>query len=133
MPSRIRRATDRRGLTLVEIIVAMTILVGVLFTLGGFTMKYAQASAQARLTITANELAAQRLDAVRTQPSYSAIALLASTTTVKADYTTYGMTTTVRRVGGAVTDSVDYQLVTVTVTHPAMRKPVAKTTAIAAF
>lgn len=111
----------------------MMILVGVLFTLGGFTMKYAQTSAQARLTITANELAAQRLDAVRSQPSYSAIALLAGTATAKADYTTYGVTTTVRRVGGAVTDSVDYQVVTVTITHPAMRKPVAKTTAIAAF
>ena len=32
-----------------------------------------------------------------------------------------------------VADTLDYKLVTVTVTHPAMRKVVAKTTAVAAF
>jgi hypothetical protein len=37
------------------------------------------------------------------------------------------------RIGGALTDTVDYKMFTVTVTHPAMRKIVTKTTAIAAF
>ena len=52
------RASDTRrraGMTLVEVIVAMMLLVGVLFGLGGFMTKFAQASGQARLTITANE------------------------------------------------------------------------------
>src|SRR5215216_4744720 len=97
----------RTGMTLVEVIIAMAILVGVLFVLGGFSAKYAQASGQARLTITANELAAQRLDAVRTQPSYSAVALLAGTTTTRADFTTFTIATATRRIGGAPTDSVD--------------------------
>ena len=123
----------RAGMTLVEVIVAMMLLVGVLFGLGGFMTKFAQASGQARLTITANELAATRLDAVRTQPTYSAIALLAGSTTVDADLTKYTVATAVRRVGGAVTDSLDYNVVTVTVTHPSMRKPVSKTTAVAAY
>jgi prepilin-type N-terminal cleavage/methylation domain-containing protein len=126
-------ATPRAGMTLVEVIVAMMILVGVLLTLGGFMAKFAQASGQARLAITANELAVQRLDAVRTQPTYSAIGLLAGTTPTKADFTTYQVKTSVKHIGGAPTDSVDYNLVTVTVTHPSLRMPVSKTTAVAAF
>jgi prepilin-type N-terminal cleavage/methylation domain-containing protein len=123
----------RRGMSLIEVIVAMMILTGVLLALGGFTAKYAQASGQAQFVITANELASQRLDAVRTQPSYSAINLLAGSTTTKADFRFYTVSTQVKQIGGAVTDSIDYKLVTVIVTHPSMRKPVTKTTAVAAF
>ena len=123
----------RRGMSLVEVIVAMLILSGVLLALGGFMARYAQASGQAQLTITANELAAQRLDAVRTQPSYTAIGLLAGASTVKADFRYYTLETQVKRIGGGLTDSVDYRLVTVIVTQPSMRKPVSKTTAVAAF
>jgi prepilin-type N-terminal cleavage/methylation domain-containing protein len=123
----------RRGMSLVEVIVALLILTGVLLALGGFTAKYAQASGQAQFVITANELASQRLDAVRTQPSYSAINLLVDSTTVKSDFRYFTVKTRVKQIGGGVTDSIDYKLVTVIVTHPSMRKPVSKTTAVAAF
>lgn len=146
MSARIRLSTRRRaltesvaprparaGMTLIEIMVAMLILVGVLFALGGFTARFAQASGQARLTITANELAATRLDAIRSQPSYAAINGLIGGRAVKSDFATYAESTKVTRIGGGVTDSVDYKLVTVVVRHPSMRRPVTKTTAIAAF
>jgi Tfp pilus assembly protein PilV len=120
-------------MTLVEVIVAMLILTGVLLALGAFTVRFAQASGQARLIITANELAARRLDAVRTQPSYLAVAGLVGGRTVKADFTTFSESTKVVRIGGAATDSVDYMLVTVRLRHPAMRRVVSKTTAVAAF
>lgn len=120
-------------MSLVEVIVALLILTGVLLALGGFMAKYAQASGQAQLTITANEIAAQRLDAVRTQPTYSSISLLAGKGMVRADFKTYAIDMKVKQIGGALTDSVDYKLVTVTVTHPSMRRPVSKTTAVAAF
>jgi prepilin-type N-terminal cleavage/methylation domain-containing protein len=125
--------SPRAGMTLIEIIVAMMILVGVLFALGGFTAKYAQASGQAQLTIAANELAARRLDVIRVQPSYAAIDTIINTTKVQADFRWYDVKTAVTRIGGAVTDSVDYKLVTVTVTHPSMKKTITKTTAVAAF
>lgn len=120
-------------MTLVEIIVAMMILVGVVLVLGAFTARFTQASGQAQLVITANELAASRLDEVRTQPSYVALDTLAHTDTVVANLSRYMVRTDVRRVGGAATDTVDYKLVTVSVTHPAMKKTVSKTTAVAAF
>lgn len=131
-PRRVRGRV-RAGMTLVEVIVAMMILTGVLLALGGFTAKFAQASGQARLVIAANELAARRLDAVRTQPNYSAVANLAGNRTVKSDFQSYKETTQVVRIGGAPTDSVDYMLVTVSISNPSMRQVVKKTTAVAAF
>jgi type II secretory pathway pseudopilin PulG len=128
------RALRRRsGMSLVEVIVAMMLLVGVVLVLGGFSAQFARATAQAHLIVLANELAASRLDAVRQQPTYAALDSLARTDTVKADFSQYAVKTQLLRVGGSVTDSVDYKLVTVTVTHPAMKAVVAKTTAVAAF
>lgn len=124
---------NRSGMTLVEVIVSMLLLVSVVLVLGGFSAKFAQAAGQAHLVVLANELAATRLDAVRQQPNYAAVDTLARTDSVNADFSKYTVRTQVVRIGGAVTDSVDYKLVTVTVTHPAMRKTVSKTTAVAAF
>jgi type II secretory pathway pseudopilin PulG len=128
------RGLRRSGMTLVEVIVAMMLLVGVILVLGGFSAKFAQATGQAHLAVTANELASTRLDAARQQPTYAAIDTLIRTDSgVKSDFSTYTVRTQIVRIGGAVTDSVDYKLVTVTVTHPAMRKAITKTTAVAAF
>ncbi|CAN5511054.1 hypothetical protein BH09GEM1_BH09GEM1_16640 [soil metagenome] len=123
----------RSGMSLVEVIVAMMLLVGVVLVLGGFSAQFARATAQAHLVVIANELAASRLDAVRQQPSYAALDSLARTDTVSADFSRYTVKTQLLRIGGAVTDSVDYKAVTVTVTHPAMKMVVKKTTAVAAF
>ena len=127
----------RRGMTLIEVVVAMMILTGVLLVLGAFSAKFAQAAGQARLVITANEIAVSRMDEVRTQPTYSSIDLLKTAATgdiVMADSTRFVRVTSVMRIGGtAPTDSVDYKLLTVTVTHPSMKKTVTKTTAMAAF
>lgn len=132
-PLRLAVPRPRSGMTLAEVIVAMVILTGVLLALGSFTVRFAQASGQARLVIAANELAARRLDAVRTQPTYLSVAALTGGRTVKSDFTTFAESTKVVRVGGAPTDSVDYMLVTVRVRHPSMRRVVSKTTAVAAF
>jgi HAMP domain-containing protein len=120
-------------MSLVEVIVAMLLLTGVVLGLGGFMAKFSAANAQARLVIAANEIAAMRLDAIRTQSTYSSIALLADSTLVTRDYTNFGMRTRVKRIGGQPADSVDYRIVSVYVTHPGMRKTVTKTTAVAAF
>ena len=127
------RVLRRKGMTLVEVIVAMMLLVGVVLVLGGFSAKFAQASNQAHLVVLANEMAATRLDAVRQQPTYTAVDTLVQTDTVMADFSAYTVRTQMLRIGGAVTDSVDYKIFTVTVTHPAMKKIVTKTTAVAAF
>jgi type II secretory pathway pseudopilin PulG len=127
------RGLRRKGMTLVEVIVAMMLLVGVVLVLGGFSAKFAQASNQAHLIVLANEIASTRLDAVRQQPNYAALDTLIRTDSVRADVSWYGVRTQMVRIGGAVLDTLDYKMFTVTVTHPAMKKVVTKTTAIAAF
>lgn len=132
-----RRA--RRGMSLVEVVVAMSLLVGVILVLGAFSAKFSQSANQAHLVITADEIAVARLDAIRQQPTYAAIDTLVTSSaqpwrdSVKYDNTWFRRLTQVTRYGGAVTDSVDYKMVTVSVSHPSMRKIVTKTTAVAAF
>jgi Tfp pilus assembly protein PilV len=120
-------------MTLVEVLVAMLLLTTVVLALGSFTAKFAMATGQARLVIAANEIAAMRLDAIRTQPTYASLDFLADSVTVRRDFTDFAMTTKVLRVGGSPKDSVDYRLVTVLVAHPSLRKIVSKTSAVAAF
>jgi Tfp pilus assembly protein PilV len=131
------RLRARSGMSLIEVAVALLILTGVLLGLGGFTAKFAQASSQAHLIINANELAARRLDAIRTQPTYAALDTLTGTDSTspnsRADYQQYVVKTLVKQTGGAVGDTVDFKAITVTVTHKAMKKPVQKTTVMAAF
>jgi prepilin-type N-terminal cleavage/methylation domain-containing protein len=128
------RLAARRGMSLVEVIVAMLILTAVILVLGGFSAKFAQANGQAHLIITANEIAASRMDEIRTQPTYASLDLLkAAGDTVKADFTSFIRKTDIKRIGGGITDTLDYKLFTVTVTHPSLKKVVKKTTAMAAF
>jgi prepilin-type N-terminal cleavage/methylation domain-containing protein len=127
----------RHGMSLIEVMVAMIILTGVLLVLGGFSAKFSQASAQVHLVITANEIAASRLDEIRSQSSYDALDSLGYKTagdTIVANQTKFLRITTVLHKGGVTSkDSTDYKIVTVAVSHPAMRKVVSKTTAMAAF
>jgi len=129
----VRAHRPRGGMTLAEVMVAMMLLVTVMLALGAFTARFAMANGQARLTIAANEIAGTKLDAIHTSSSYPAIDLLSDSVTVKRDYTDFTVVTRVKHVGGMPTDSTDYRLMTVTVTHPAMKRPVMKTTAVAAF
>jgi type II secretory pathway pseudopilin PulG len=129
-------ARTRKGMSLVEIVVAMMILVGVVLALGGFSLKFSQASNQAHLVINANEIAATQLDAIRMQQqNYASIdSTLVGTSTVKNDFTTFTVRTDIKRMGGnAAKDTVDYKFITVTVTHPSMTKKVIKSTAVAAY
>ena len=128
----------RRGMSLIEVMVAMLILTGVLLVLGNFSARFAQANGQAHLVITANEIATSRLDDLRNQPTYASLDSLATPAgradTIAADNTKFLRVTKVQRYGGpSVADSVDYKAMTVIVTHPAMRRIVSKSTAIAAF
>jgi Tfp pilus assembly protein PilV len=120
-------------MTLAEVMVAMMLLTTVMLALGAFTARFAMANGQARLIVAANEIAGTKLDAIHTQPTYVAIDALADSVLVRRDYTDFTVVTKVKRIGGTPSDSTDYRLMTVTVTHPAMKKSVMKTTAMAAF
>ena len=63
----------KRGMTLIEVIVAMGLLGGVLFGMSAFSLRLAQASAVARIRATAGQLISDRLESVKGAPRYTAI------------------------------------------------------------
>jgi prepilin-type N-terminal cleavage/methylation domain-containing protein len=132
-----RRSGARRGFTLVEVVVALAILTGALLGLSLFIARMAQATSSARLLGTATELASDRLELVKSATTYSTIDSLYTATETSIpgspDYFGFTRKTLIQHVGGLATDSVDYKIITVIVTHVSLTLPVRKTTSLAAF
>ena len=125
---------SRKGLTLVEVIVALSILGGVLLALGMFSARLSQSTSASRIRITAAQLASDRLETVKGAPRYSAIeSLYVATEAVIAGSPGYTRRTWVTRVGGAAADTIDYKIVTVQVANTNLTGNVRKTTVIAPF
>jgi len=124
-------------MSLVELVVAMTMLSVALVGLARFTGLLAKSGGDSRIQMTAVWLATDRLEAARSNPSYATIDSIFTAT--ENSLPGPGMTgfvrkTAVQHVGGVAPDTIDdYKVVTVTVTHPQLATPVVKTSYIAAF
>jgi prepilin-type N-terminal cleavage/methylation domain-containing protein len=125
----------RRGMTLMEVIVALTILAGALLSLTVFAARLSAASSAAKLDAQADELASDRLEQAKNKRTYAAIDSLIATENPPPGPRglNFVRTTSVRRIGGQPTDSMDYRIVTVTVTHWKLPKPTSKSITIAAY
>jgi prepilin-type N-terminal cleavage/methylation domain-containing protein len=128
----------RRGFTLMEVMVATVILGGALLALASFAAKFARANATASISLTANDLAVERIEAgVKMKSTYLGIDSLRATESTfpgAPHYQGYTRRTDVTRIGGrAGIDPMDYKVVTVTITHARLTKPVARTVVVAAF
>jgi len=126
---------SRRGFTLIEVLVATMVLGGSLLGLATFAVKFARATSSSGISQKATELAVERIEGiVRTKPSYVGIDSTAASETLTGVNAGYTRTTAVTRVGGrAGIDPMDYKVVTVTVNHARLYRPVQKTVVIAAF
>lgn len=124
-----------RGFTLIEVIIALSIIGGVLLTMAGFVMRYQQTATTTRAKMRMLQAVNQRMEQVRATRPYSALDSLAVTETAVTLYPELSRLTQVRRVGGAPADTVDYKIVTVTVrSRDSLRTPpVRKTTVISTF
>ncbi len=123
----------RAGFTMVEVIVASLILGAALLAMAGFTVKYQQIDASARLVNKAMQAANERLERVRTAQPYLSLDSMATTESSIAAYPGYTRTTTVTHTGGTASDTVDYRIVTVRVTTPGTARTVTKTSIVGAF
>jgi type II secretory pathway pseudopilin PulG len=139
-PQRTRRLarqtprTARDGMTLVEVVIAMGLIAGVLLSLSGFAFRLAKGTTSARVVATATQLAQDRLDNVKNATKYSTIdSLFPGTESPVSNYPGFTRKTIVQHVGGTVTDSLDYRVITVEVSHVRLTSPIRKTTVIAAF
>lgn len=126
----------RGGFTLVEVVIAMLILGSALLGMALFVSRMAHSSTTSRLLGTANELAADRLETIKTSTSYVTLSsdFQGTETAIPGgDYGGFTRRTIIKRVGGSPSDSVDYTVVTVVVSNPAISDTVRKTTVIASF
>ncbi len=127
-------AGDRRGVTLVEVMVALTILTGVLLGMGTFAVNFTRAVSRSDARVVAVQLASQRISEIRSQPNYSTLeATYNGTEPTLAGFPGYARRTTIVRTGGPrPTFPNDFKTVTVEVTAPGFTTPIRKTIIVAA-
>lgn len=127
-------ARARRGMTLVEVMIALTILATAMLALAVFMAKFAHTVATADVKNTANELTSQRIEQIKTAPRYSMIdSVYPGTVALAAPYSGYTRQTIVSHTGGGSADLYDYKTVTVVVRNPRLGTPIRRSTIIAAY
>lgn len=125
---------QRPGMTLIEVIVAMTLLTGTLLASGTFIARYATVTGNMSVRAEANELVADRLEEVKGALRYDMIeGLYANTEYVIPNHPQFRRQTIVTRTGGFAQSLYDYKTVTVIVTAPALKNPAKKSTIISVF
>lgn len=124
---------SRGGFTMVEVIVAAAILGAALLAMAGFTVRYQQIDSNARVMFRAQQAANERLETVRTAQPYLSLDTMATTESVVPGYPGYTRQTSVTRVGGSASDTVDFKIVTVKVTTPGLARYSTKTSIVGAF
>ena len=122
---------DRRGFTLIELMLALSILTVVLVSLGRHTGQFVHTVATSTARTTAAEVARERIALVDMDPSYTTLAAVwAGTQTGFPGFPSMQRVTTVQRVTGTAPVR-DYTIVTVRVMEPTMGDPIDVTTVVA--
>jgi prepilin-type N-terminal cleavage/methylation domain-containing protein len=126
-------AGPQRGMTLVEIIIALTILAVVLLGMGQFAFNFTRVERQSESRTIAVNLADQRLSEIRSSPNYSGMeANFAGTESSIAGFAGYQRVTTITHTGGPrPANTNDFKTITVTVTSQGLQAPVTKTVVVA--
>lgn len=126
----LRRGAVRRGISLLEVMVALTILATSLIGMAEYGRRYARSNANSMLLNNALDLASARVERVKAERNYTSMDTLATTELVISGYPNYRRVTSIVQ---TLSSQYAYKTVTVTITHPAMPTPVKKTTAVARF
>ena len=121
----------RKGLTLIETLIALTILTGAMLGMGMFVSRLSHTSGTGYEMSMAGDLAVARLEAIKAYPVYSTLeATFVRTETGIAEYPGFTRQTYITHTS---TSRADYKTVTVVVTAAALSNPMKKTSIIAAF
>ncbi|HEY6061033.1 MAG TPA: prepilin-type N-terminal cleavage/methylation domain-containing protein [Gemmatimonadales bacterium] len=122
----------QRGFTLIEVILALTILLVVMMMLARTTGQTVHTAATSTSQQAAIELAMDRVEQVRTNPNYDALeATYVATETGFPTLPGFTRVTRIVRTGG-VGQPNDYKKVTVTVTGPGVAPAVSRSVTVAA-
>lgn len=126
---------NRRGFTLIEVIVALVILSGVLLAMTDFTQRFTRQTTDAAVETRASDLAVQQLETAKAWRTYGT--LVATFHNNVVSFGAPGPYAGLRRETLAVRTgpdgSTDHVTVTVVVSGGGLSAPVRKSTIIAAF
>lgn len=121
---------NRRGFTLIEVILALTILLVVMMMLANTTGKTVHTAATSANQEAAIQLAMDRVEQVRADPNYAGLdTAYAKTETVFPTLSGFRRVTAITR---TTSGNNDYKRITVTVTGPGLLVPVVRTVTVAA-
>src|SRR3954468_17907765 len=111
---------ERRGFTLIEVMLAGGILTTVLISVARYTGQFLHTVSTSTVRTVAAEVARERVSLIDMDPSYTTLAAVwAGTQTGFPGYPNMARVTTVSRVTGAAPPR-DYTIITVRVTEPTM-------------
>lgn len=123
---------NERGFTLIEVMMALTIIAGVLLAMGAATASFVHEVAVGNRNAMALQLVDDRIETVQADPYYAGLdTAYAGTETDFPTLPGYTRTTTILALGGAG-QSVNYKKVTVTVAGPGLADRVARTITVGA-
>src|ERR1035437_6835586 len=130
--SRAAARGSRRGMTLIEVMIAIVIL-----SVAKFGGRFEHITATAGDMSLASDLATARIEQVKTYRVYASIVPTYNNTTdtypTDPVYKGFSRVTNATRCAGCPTASNDYTTVTVTVSGRSLVSPISKTTIIAVF
>jgi Tfp pilus assembly protein PilV len=117
-------------MTILEVVVALSILAVSLIGMSEYGRRYTRSNANSSVINQAIDLATARVERVKAERNYVSMDTLGITETVISGYPKFKRVTTIVQTS---TTALDYKTVTVTVTHSALTTAVKKTTAVARF
>lgn len=137
-PPLLRATLARRGMTLVEVMIAIVIMSGAMIGLARFGGLFEHTTAKANDMSLASDLAVLRIEQVKAYRVYASIVstfnnITETWPTTDPVYKNFTRKTVAVRCSGCPTSTNDYVTVTVTVTGRSLVSPIAKTTIIAVF
>jgi prepilin-type N-terminal cleavage/methylation domain-containing protein len=123
--------STRRGMTLIEVMIALSIITTAMLGLGAFLPNFMHVSAQGTIQSAASDLAVTQVETIKAWPTYSTLqSTFAGTKTGLTNCLGCTMTTVITHTTTAL---ADYETVSVTITGSNVLPAVEKTTAIASF
>jgi prepilin-type N-terminal cleavage/methylation domain-containing protein len=131
-----RRDAHRRGMTLIEVILAVVILSGAMLGLANFGRKFQHTVSTTSDTVLASDLATQRIEQIKGYRVYTTLAATfngVTETFTDATYNGFIRKTKAVRTQTVTTPMYDYITVTVTAGRDTVTAAAKKTTIIALF
>jgi prepilin-type N-terminal cleavage/methylation domain-containing protein len=130
--ARRRPRSAHRGMTLIEVMIALSIITTSMLGLGAFLPNFMHVSAQGTILSAASDIAVTQVETIKAWPTYSTLASTFAGT-VSTGLTNCTGCTRATVITHTLSTIADYETVSVTVSGPNILTPVEKTTVIASF